>query len=153
MHLKLETDIAAPADDVWRVLGIQFADIDNWSTFVKTSRTIEASEVPPSFTVAETAPVAGRETSTKATLIEVLTDYSNRDRSLTFHGVGVPKVVKRARNVQSVREVDANRSTVVFEVDFDFVGPLELLGPLVKRRMEKTFSEVQTDLKRYVEAA
>ena len=42
---------------------------------------MERSEVPDDLTVAASAPVPGRETTTKVTLREVLTAYSDDDRS------------------------------------------------------------------------
>ena len=52
MHLRLEADIAAPADKTWNLLGTQFAEIDTWATVIKTSRPIGADEVPASMMVA-----------------------------------------------------------------------------------------------------
>lgn len=152
MQLHLETDIAAPADSVWRVLGTQFADIDEWAAFVQTSRPIGLDEVPASIVASPEAPVPGRETTTKVTLKEILTAYSDSDRSLTFLGDGLPPIVKRAQNVQSVRAIGPEASTVSFDVTFDFVGPFAVLSPVMKKRMSKTFAGIQSDLKRHVES-
>ncbi len=73
MHLRLEQSIAAPAQSVWQILGPRFAEISEWSTFVKTSRALDPQEVPASMSVPPEAPVPGRETVTKAKLVEVLT--------------------------------------------------------------------------------
>ena len=153
MELRIEQRIDAPADHVWRVLGTEFAEIDRWSTFVKTSRPLDRGEVPSGLTVAPTAPVPGRETTTKATLKEVLTGYSDEERTLTFVGLGLPPIIRLARNVQSVRADGPDRSTVVFEITFDFLGPFAVLGVVAKRRMATTFGRVLDDLKRHVEAA
>ena len=153
MHLHLETEINAPADTAWQALGPSFAQIDEWASFVQTSRPIDRSEVPDDLTVDPTAPVPGRETTTKATLIEVLTNYDDAGRTLTFHGVGVPRIVTRARNVQSIRTTSPTTSTVVFEVDFDLWGPFRIFDPILRRRMAATFGDVQADLKRHAEHA
>ena len=152
MELRLETPIDAPADAAWQLLGPEFAQIDRWSSFVRTSRPIDRSEVPAGTMVAPTAPVPGRETTTKATLIEVLTAYSDDERTLTFEGVGLPPVVSYAGNTQSIVETGPNSSAVVFEVRMDFKGPFKLLGPVMKRRMQKTFGAVQADLARHAAA-
>jgi hypothetical protein len=57
-----------------RVLERDFAGIDVWSSFVKTARPLDTSEVPDDLTVAPGAPVPERETTTKVTLKEVLTE-------------------------------------------------------------------------------
>lgn len=152
MHLRLEQRIDAPASSVWQVLGPQFADIAEWSTFVKTSRALEPSEVPSSIDVPASAPVGGRETTTKAKLVEVLTAYSDEDHTLTFEGVGLPRIITRASDVQSVVAEGPDASTVVFEIDVDLAGPFAMFGPIVKRRMARTFADLQLDLKRHVES-
>jgi len=151
MNVHLETPIAASADDVWQKLGREFAQIEDWSTVVRTSRAIGTDEVPEGLTVAPEAPVPGRETTTRVTLIEVLTEYSDADRRLTFEGVGLPPIVRRALNTNSVRATGSASSVVVFDVQMDFRGPFGVLAPLMKRRMRKTFGEVQRDLKAHVE--
>lgn len=151
MQVHLETEIAAPADKAWAVLGSDFAGIDRWSSVVKTSRPIGHDEVPSSVTVARSAPVPGRETKTKVTLTEVLTKFDDDRRSLTFVGTGLPPIVRRAENTQSIVETGPGSSKVVFEVEFDFKGPFGVLGPIMAKRMSSTFGAVQEDLKKYLE--
>ena len=95
MRVQLEQDINAPADAAWHVLGSQFADIANWATFVRSSRALRAEEVPNSITPDLDAPVPGRETTTLATLREVIIDYSDTRRALTFAAIGLPRIVRR----------------------------------------------------------
>lgn len=153
MHLRLEQRIAAPAQSVWQVLGTQFAEISEWSTFVKTSRALDPSEVPASMSVPPDAPVPGRETMTKVKVVEVITAYSDENRSLTFEGIGLPKIITQAQDVQSVEANGPDSSTVVFEIDFDFAGPFAVFSPIVKRRMAETFTDLLLDLKQHVESA
>lgn len=152
MHVRIETDIDAPADDVWETLGTRFTEIDKWAGVVKTSRALDADEVPPELETAPDAPALGRETSTRVTLREVLTRYDNDARSLTFVGVGLPPMVSRAEDTQSVVETGTRTSKVVFEIDFDFRGPFKVFDPIMSRRMRRTFGGVQADLKGHVES-
>ena len=153
MHVRLEKKIDASADAVWEVLGTEFANIDRWANFVKSSRPIEAAEVPPGVRAARSAPVPGRETITKVRIVEVLTAYSDADRTLTFQGVGLPKIVTLAEDEQSVRVDSSSSCTVTFDVTMTFLGPFVVFEPLMKRRMTKQFSEILGDLKTHVEAA
>lgn len=153
MHVQLEKKIDAPADAVWDVLGRQFVDIDQWATFVKSSRPIERSEVPADITAARNSPVPGRETMTKVRIVEVITAYSDADHSLTFHGVGLPKIVTLVKDKQSVRSDSATSCTVTFDVTMEFLGPFAIFGPVMKKRMTKQFGEVLDDLKKHVESA
>jgi hypothetical protein len=139
MHLRLEQKMHAHPDTVWRALGTEFADISNWSTFVETSRAIDQSEVPSPWIAAPTAPVPGRVTKTKATLTEVLTAYSAENRSLTFYAVGLPRIIRRARDIQTVTDDGDGTCSVSFD-------------PVVKRRMTKAFAGVLVDLERHAES-
>jgi hypothetical protein len=151
MNIRLEQEIAAPAADVWMLLGTQFADIQDWSSFVKVSRPLTAQDAPADMSIAPTAPVAGRETTTKVTLREFITAYSDDKRSLTFEAAGLPPIVRHGRNVQSVRS-EGGRSTLVFEIDFDFKGPFKVLDSIMRKRMTRSLGGVQKDLKDYVES-
>lgn len=149
-QVHLEQNIDAPADAVWNTLGTQFADIDSWASFVKSSRALADDEIPASVTVAPGAPVPGRETTTLATLKEVLVAYSDNDRSLKFTAIGLPPIVKVMQNTQTVHET-ATGSKVTFDIEMEFLGPFSILGKVMSRRMAKTFPGVLIDLKNHVE--
>lgn len=152
MQFHIEKKIDAPAEVVWQALGPEFADIDEWATFVRSSTELAAGDAPPGVTIAPSAPVAGRETTTKATLREFITAYSDDERTLTFDGAGLPPVVRHARNVQSVHDHGDGTSTLVFDVDFEFKGPFKVLEPVMRRRMTATFGSVQEDLRVHAES-
>lgn len=147
MHVQFTRDIDAPADIAWQILGPEFAEISDWADFVRSSKAVTAGEVPDSMTIAADAPVAGRETRTKATLREFITSYDDTRRALTFEATGLPPIVKRGRNVQSVEATGPNSSRLIFDIDFDFRGPFEILGPLVRKRMSDSLVSVMDDLK------
>ncbi|MEM7092573.1 MAG: SRPBCC family protein [Actinomycetota bacterium] len=153
MHVHLERSIHADADLAWQLLGPEFASIDSWASFVKSSRALDVADAPVGMVIAVDAPVAGRETTTKATLREFIVAYSDADRSLTFEADGLPPIVRRGRNVQSIRATGPDTCTLVFEIDFDFRGPFKVLGPVMRKRMQKSLGGVMDDLKTYAEAA
>ena len=152
MKLRLETPINAPADTVWKTLGTDFVDIDTWAGFVKTSRAMTASEVPASIEVPANAPVPGRETMTKVKVQEVITAYSDEERSLTFQGIGLPKVIRLVQDKQSVIPTSDTSCTAVFDVTMEFMPPFGFMGSFMKKRMSKQFSEILDDLKSHSES-
>lgn len=152
MHVHMERKINAPADVAWHYLGPEFAHIDEWATFVKTSTELPASAAPDGMTIAPDAPVAGRETTTKATLREFITAYSEEARSLTFDAAGLPPIVRHGRNVQTVRDDGDGTSTLVFDIDFEFRGPFKALGGIMRKRMGDSLGSVMDDLKTTAEA-
>lgn len=152
MRVRLERKIDAPAAAAWEVLGPQFTEIDRWASFVKTSRPIERNEVPAGVVAAPTAPVPGRETTTKVKIVEVITAYSDTNRSLTFQGVGLPKIITLVKDDQSVRADSETSCTAIFDVTMNFKGPFAIFGPVMKKRMTKQFGGILDDLKVHVEA-
>ncbi len=152
MDFKIEKVIDAPAAVVWDILGPQFATIDEWASFVNTSRPLERSEVPAGVVAAPDAPVPGRETMTKVKIAEVITAYSDENRTLTFRGVGLPKVVKLVQDEQSVRIDSATSCIATFHITVEFLRPGAVFGPVLKRRMSKQFSGILEDLKVHSEA-
>ncbi len=146
MHVHMERSIAAPAAIAWQILGPEFAEIDTWASFVRTSQALQATDAPTGMTIAAGAPVAGRKTKTKATLSEFITAYSAEDMSLTFEAAGLPPIVKRGRDVQTVRSTGDTTSTLTFEIDFDFLGPFAILGPIMRRRIVKSIGSTMDDL-------
>lgn len=148
MDLHIETTVNAPAGAVWSILGQRFADIASWSSTVRSSRALSLEDVPSGWTIANDAPVPGRETTTGAgTLRESLIEYSDSERVLTFRGDGLPRVFSLATDRQAVVEINANRSRVTFDIHVEGGLFFAVLAPLLKRRMARTFGIVQDDLR------
>lgn len=147
MHVRFTRDINAPAEVAWQILGPEFAQISEWASFVKTSRPITAAEAPSGMSIAYTAPVAGRETRTKATLQEFITAYDGDRRTLAFDAAGLPPIVTRGRNIQSVEATAGTTSRLVFDIEFNFKGPFEIFAPIVRKRMSVSLVSVMDDLK------
>jgi len=153
MELHIEREINAPASVVWDLLGAQFADIDAWSSMVDASRTMLEDEVPEGMTIAPTAPVVGRETtSALATAQEVLVHFSDLHRELTFAVIGLPPFIRRAQNAQRVRPLNANCSLVSFDIEMVPIGPFKLLSPLMRRKLASGMARVLADLAGAAEA-
>ncbi len=155
--VQIKTKINAPADKVWEVLGKQFADISKWTSVVEASKAINLDEIPSNeFTPSDNAPVPARQTTTinggrKATLIEVLTSYSDEKRALKFYGLGLPSFIAYAGDKQSVIPTGEKECEVVFDVEMRLKGIFKLFNGIARKRFAKNFKKVQNDLKTYVE--
>jgi hypothetical protein len=148
--LLLERDINAPADKLWRILGDGFADIDQWYSLVSESRAFEG-EIPEGLMVAPEAPVPGRVTVTSlATATEILTAYSNAERTFTFDALDMPFFIKVARNTTTVRESgDGAVATMLLEIEL--LGPFKVMNEAMAKRMTKSLGGVLEELKHYAE--
>ena len=154
--VQVKTKINAPADKVWAILGKQFADISNWTSFVESSKALTADEISSGYTPAANAAVPARQTTVEnkgktSTLVEVVTMYSDERRELTFYGLGLPKFIEYASDKQSVIVNGVNECTVVFDVKVRLKGIFKLFKGKAEKRFAENFKKVQNDLKIYAE--
>lgn len=157
VSLIVKTKINAPADVVWELLGKQFANISSWSESVKTSIALNESDIPETeYRPISTAPVPARQTTvenkgTTKTLVEILTAYSDVDRSLKFYGIGLPKFIAFASDEQNVIVIDDKNSEVVFHLEARLNGIFKLFKGKMKKRFAENLKKIQNDLKSMVE--
>ena len=151
MELHIETEINAPADKVWQILAHQFGDMADWTTTLSESRVVDASDYP-NFKAAPTAPVPARETTSSfAKAVEIITEYDEEKKQLTFDAVGLPPFMSSARNTQRVIAKGPNKSVVSFDFRIGLKHIFNLMSPLLKSRFGKTMGGVQRELKVYAE--
>ena len=157
--VRVETQINAPADQVWQVLGKEFADIAHWTSLVESSKAVAVGEIPAHspYTPAADAPIPARQTTSvnkgrTATLIEVVTMYSDEKRELKFYGVGLPKFIAFGGDKQSVVANSEATSTVIFNVELRLKGFFKLLKGKIEKRFAENLKKLQEDLKVYIEA-
>ncbi len=156
IHIHLEEEIDAPADEAWAVLAHRFAEIGEWAPGVETSRAISLDEVPAGFTVAPSAPVPGRVTPNPlGDITEVLTMYSEDDRTFTFEADGLPPIVTHTTSTTRVTELDNGHSLVTFDIEMGFIRPFNVLGPVMQSRLQSSAAGpagIIKDLKTYLES-
>ena len=153
MHVYIETEINARADKVWQILAHQFGDMADWTATLSESRALSVNEIPATLTPAPTAPVPARETTSKVIkAIEVITEYSEENRTLTFNAAGLPPMMASARNTQMVVSKGDNKSLVSFDIHIELKSIFKLITPILKRRFGAAMGGVQQDLKAYAEA-
>ncbi|MEM7344256.1 MAG: SRPBCC family protein [Chloroflexota bacterium] len=154
IELHLETEIDAPAEEVWQILAHQFDDIDTWSASVSESQAITLNEVPNGFTADPASPYPGRITiagpGVKAT--EVITEYSEEDMMFTFEGVDLPPLVfEYAKDTQRIIPMGEGKSKVTFDVSMKTRGIFKAVNPLLAARFTSSFTTIQQELKVYAE--
>lgn len=152
MKIHIQTEINAPAEKVWQILAHQFGDIAKWSSLVSTSHVVEAGDLPPGCKADPSSPTAGRSTTTPlGTIIEVIIDYSESKRELTFTAAEPPSIFAGVSDTQRVIAQTPDRCLVTFDIHLEPLGIFKLLNPILRRRIKSTMSGVQQDLKHYAE--
>jgi carbon monoxide dehydrogenase subunit G len=159
---SIDLIIAAPAAQVWEVIGHRFDRIGDWATAIHHSTAMPnasaaaGGSAPPIAAAALNAPVAGRVCQTGIRLvprvIETLIGYDDANRTLTYQASGMPTFVTLARNTWTVTAIDAHHSRVSLRARFDTRGLLGLLGRwAILAQTRRTSRHLTEDLRHYVQ--
>ena len=155
MELQLTQEIEASADKVWDVLGHRFAEVADWAPNIEWSRVLELNEMPHGFRVAKSAPIPGRVTPNPlGDIIEVLTMYSDENKSFTFEANGPSPLFSHTQNTTRVVALEAGKCLVTFDLRLTPKGIFNLFTPILKRRFQTSKfgpAGVIKDLKVFVE--
>jgi len=150
--LYLETEIDAPADRVWEVIGRDFANVGRWASLIESSRPLSPEEVelPPGVHSDPDAPVLGRATPGGiGEPHEILINYDDASMTFTFRAANLPSLIKMSQNTTRVIPLTATTSKVTF--DIHAVAGISALERRLHDRFREGLKTVQMDLKHYVE--
>jgi hypothetical protein len=158
-ELSIDLLVAAPADQVWDVIGHRFDRIGDWATAITASTAIPTPRSLATRTTAAVsvpAPVAGRVCQTGVRLVgeitETLTAYDDAGRTLAYQATGMPAFVTLGRNTWSVVPVDDTTCRLELRARFDTHGLLGLLGRwAILAQTRRTSHHLADDLHHYIE--
>jgi hypothetical protein len=146
MKFQMSKVIEAPVDQVWQVVAHEFGDVGKWSSAVAASR-------PSDGAGPDDAPVSGRVCATPGfgDLDETITNYSEKNRELTFEVHGMPSFVTLARNHTTVRPAGAGRSEVSLTVTMETNTIGKVMGPMFAIKVKSTISTFLDELADLIE--
>lgn len=108
MRIEQHIDIAAPAQQVWEVIGPAFADIGSWASAIARSGTAPGDG-------GRVCEVQGPRASA---VTERLTAYDDEARTLTYTAAGgLPAPLAAARNTWAVQAMGSGRSRASMSAD------------------------------------
>ena len=146
--VHIETEIDAPAEEVWAVLAHDFAEMDKWTATLSESRAVGANEIPDGLVPAPNALVVGRVTTSPVlTAYEIITEYDEAGMVLKFDAGNLPAFLSSAENTQSVIDLGADKSAIVFDARLALAPYLRLLNPVFGSRFSNTMLDLQDELK------
>lgn len=152
LTVNVSVEIDAPADEVWNVIGKQFAEIEKWSSAIISSEAVPFNQVPTGFVASQNSQVAGRKTKSKTLdATEILVEYSDQEQAFTFVTAETPSFIVHGQNHTQVSILSPNQSRVTFDIEMQLKGLPRILKAVFKKKMTKVMTEVQQDLKQYVE--
>tara|TARA_R110000744_G_scaffold320650_2_gene426811 strand:- start:996 stop:1538 length:543 start_codon:yes stop_codon:yes gene_type:complete len=147
IHVQKELVVNKKVEEVWEVMGNQFARVHLWSTNFKDSKPGGSSKFP------------GLDYSARITVtdrgetIQELDAFDTAEHSLAYHiSKGAPGIAKQASAIWSLNSDEADKTIVVLEFNMETKGFLGfLMTPMIKMGMGKSAAEIAGDLKYYVE--
>jgi len=145
VNIHHEFDIEAHPEEVWRVVGDEFADVGSWVGAVPSSTAIDGPAL-------EHAPVAGRQCDIAiagfGALTETITEFDPNARRLAYRvDAGMPRFVGELTNNWALRPGPSGTTHVTIDV----AGTLTGLAGLVARRLfawniRRSLRGVESDL-------
>jgi hypothetical protein len=144
IEIQLSTEIDRSADECWKVFGNGYTDIYKWLSGVSSS---EAEGEPFGESL-----VGSRRIKTPAiSFSEKLIHFSNAERTFTYEVLGLPFVVRSARNEWRFTEQNGKATLNMHLKLQTATGFGWLLNGLLKKNMTKAMGKLHQEFKYYME--
>ena len=147
INVKSELTINKPIDEVWEVMGNQFAAVHKWSSNFKDSK----AGGPSKF---DGIDYSCRETVTdRGITTQVLEAFDPSKYTLSYKITkGAPEIAKKAYSTWSLRQVDLETTLVVLDFSLEPKMPLnEQMQSKIKSGLAKSSMLIAEELKYYLE--
>jgi len=140
--------INANVEDVWLVLGKDFANAYVWSSQVKHSEALNKESLNGSSCTARGCDVAGF-----GKIEEKVLEYSDKDYLLTYEVYqGLPKMMKYAKNTWTLEATPEGKTKVTMRLRAQTGGFMGwMMGGMMERKMTKLIDQAIEELKYYIE--
>ena len=158
MKVSTSIDISATADEVWEVIGPDFARVSDWVSAIATSETVDAR---PAASGLDETDLAGAHPSGRACtfsspgfdrIIEELTAYDPAARRLSYRlAHGMPAFVIEASNTWHAQALPDNRSEFTMDAYLELAGVGRVVRPFLRAYLNSIGRRTSRDLKAYLE--
>ena len=146
IQVSQEMIIDKPVEEVWKVMGNQFAQVHLWSSNFKDSKPGGMAKFP------------GLDHSERITItergetIQALDAFDSVAHSLSYHiSKGAPSIAKDASAIWSLESTAPDQTKVLLEFNMETKGLGFLMTPMIKKGMGQSAKEIAEDLKYYLE--
>lgn len=144
IEIKLSTEIEKSAEECWKIFGGKYSEISVWKSGMSSS---EAEGEP-----FQDSPIGSRKLKASGlTFSEKLVHFSNSERAFTYEVIGLPFVVKSARNEWRFSETNGVSSLhmrLKMQVANGFGW---LLNGLLNKNMTKEMGKLHQEFKYFME--
>lgn len=141
-------DIDAPIEDVWKVIGSDFANAYKWASSLKHSAALDSISLNGSTCTKRGCDVAGL-----GKITEKLYEFSNDEHFLSYELIdGRPKFVRKIYNTWRLTTMDDGKTHVQSTIRLQTKGFIGwLLRWIMVRKTKTLVDETLEELKFYVE--
>lgn len=148
MDIRAEIAIDAPAQAAWAVIGDQFGEIGRWAAPIIHS-SVDSQPGPGAI---RTCHIANFGPFRAGSIKERLLEFDPAAMTLVYESVeGMPSFVRRAVNRWSVHPEAATRCVVRTHATLTLNGPIRMLAPLLKQKLQADGARVLGELRYRVE--
>ena len=145
MKVHLDRELAASAEDVWRVVGERFGDL-TWSEGIDASH-LEGELGVGGVRICRFEPNAF---SREGVVRERLTEFDREARVLAYVAENMPGVMRCASNRWSVVSLGPDRCRVEMRAAVELRGIARLFAPLLGLGLRRMGSRTLQELEAYV---
>ncbi|MCI5054817.1 MAG: hypothetical protein MRY83_01845 [Flavobacteriales bacterium] len=147
VQTKSELVINKPIDEVWEVMGNQYAYIHKWSSSFSSSK-------PGGIPKLDGLDYLYRETITaRGTTIQELDEFSPENYSLKYHiNKGAPEIAKLAHAHWYLQQIGEDKTKVTLEFFLESEGIKgRMLSFLINKKLSSAGDTIAEELKYYLE--
>jgi hypothetical protein len=147
IHAERELIIDKDVNEVWEVMGLQFAQVHLWSSYFLDSKSGGIKQF-------EALAYSERITQTdRGETVQVLDSFDSENYTLAYHITkGMPGIAKTASGVWSLEATENNKTMVTIAFDMEIKNAIGyLLSPVIKLKIGRSAEEIAEELKYYVE--
>ena len=145
MNLIVKTPVAVPAETAWRLMGEDFGNVAEWTSFLSAS----SLDGPVRQGALRTCtPRKGFGPFEPAEVTERLVVYQPEAMILEYEVlVGLPDMVKTARNRWRIHAVGEGRCLIHSHAVIEIRGLMRLLSPLLKMMMLRDLRKAHHEMR------
>jgi len=147
-EINRDMDINASIEEVWKVVGHEFADAYKWASNLKHSEALNTESLNGSSCTERGCDVSGF-----GKISERMLEYSDDEHLLSYEVKnGLPKIVSMAQNTWKLTTIAGGKTHVEMRLKMKTKGFLGwLMGGIMKMKVKKTVDDTLEELKYYVE--
>ena len=147
-EINRDFQINSPIEEVWQVIGHEYADAYKWSASLKHSEALDSESLNGSACTQRGCDIDGF-----GQITEKMLAYSNDEHLLSYEVTdGLPKFVIKLENTWKLWAAAGGNTNVEIRMKMQTKGVMGwLMGGIMKRKTEKILDRSLEELKYYVE--